>query len=161
LEIRTFPAVAKKELVSAAMTFRSSNGRRIKKIIGEIENLCGLRQPLRTGKWIWRQTNGIPNAETKRFTDFIDGGPVQWSELSEWNGVPLVGGSATTWNGVLLSLEIIVGKEYCGDILEILAPVSNDSGFSLDVDADADKTSRVVKLAVFDNFLFNFSSLWE
>jgi hypothetical protein len=139
-----------------AMTFGAGNAYKIKEIIGEIEDLCGLKDPLRTGRWFWRKSRGIPDSEMKRIKNYIDGGIVQWREISEWNGIPIIDGNVTLWNGVLLSLQLIVGKGNSERALRILDPISKNDGFSLEIEDE----ERVTRILVTDQFILNFSSLW-
>jgi hypothetical protein len=154
LEMRTADSG---ELLSVSMTFRAKNAREIREITGEIGDLCGLKEPLRTGRWFWRKNGGIPDTEMKRLKSFIDGGLVQWREISEWNGFPVIDGHVGTWNGVLLSLKLVVGKENSEGVLKILEPISKNGGFSL----EAVEEGRIVKILAADRFVLNFSSLWE
>jgi hypothetical protein len=154
LEMRT--AGSDGEILFVTMTFRAENAYKIKEIIGEIENLFGLKEPLRTGRWVWRKARGVPDSEMKRIKNYIDGGIVQWREISEWNGIPIIDGNVTLWNGLLLSLQLIVGKENSERALRILDPISKNDGFSLEIDDE----ERVTKILVTDQFILNFSSLW-
>jgi hypothetical protein len=144
------------ELAAVSINFRDANSRKVKEIIREIAELCGLREPLQTGRWFWRRAGGIPDSDMKRLKGFIDGGLVRWHEISEWNGYPLVDGSAITWNGVLFSLQLIMGKEDSETLLKVLEPLFQNDGFSVDVKEEG----RIVKILITDNFVFNFSSLW-
>jgi hypothetical protein len=156
LEMRTPPGAPDGELLSVSMNFRGADASKIKEIIGEIGGLCGLREPVRTGRWVWRKPGGIFDSDMKRLKSFIDGGLVKWHTVSEWNGYPVIDGSAVTWNGVLFSLQLIAGKERSEEILRVLDPLSEAGGFSINVEDGG----SVVKILVTDNFVFNFSLLW-
>jgi hypothetical protein len=123
-------------VTEAKMLFQSRNLSDIKKIAGKIRLLCGLKKPIETGEWKWRNPDGIPS-EKKSIKSAINGGIVKWYGLSDWNGVPVIDGSAVTWNGIVSSVKLVVaGKENLKRVLETLSALPLDDGFSLNIEKE-------------------------
>jgi hypothetical protein len=145
-------------VTGAKMLFQSGNLPDIKKISGKIRSLCGMKKAIETGEWKWRSPDGTPSNK-KTIESVIDGGIVKWYGFSDWNGSPLIDGSAVAWNGILSSAQFVAaGKENSKHVLESLSVLPLDDGFSLDVE-DL-QSSDIVKISVTDRFVINFSSLW-
>jgi hypothetical protein len=155
LELLTIVQSGDISVTEAKMLFQSENLSGVKKIAGKIRSLCGFKNPVETGEWKWRSSDGV---DKKAVKSVIDGGIVKWYGFSDWNGTSLVGGSAVAWNGLVSSAELVVaGEENSERILETLRVLPLDDGFSLSV---VEESPNITKIAITDHFVINFSSLW-
>ena len=124
----------------------------ITEYIGE---LCNLHAPIKMENSVfWRTRTLIPAAWVK---DILDGGITKRYGLSSWGGAFILDGHVVMWNGVIVSLELIVYTEDKAKLLDSLPKeFSAQNGFIVSVSDD----HGISRISVTDNFVLNFSSLW-